>query len=122
MGLSIPLFWGNQSAKIKALKLNTEAYNLFVQYKRSEQVLKLNQMNEQIQKQLSLVNEYKKVLNDNAMLLLELLNKNLKSGNTDYFKWIQSIENIVVLKKEYYQSLIDLYENYYEFIKMNYEN
>ncbi|NSW44247.1 MAG: CusA/CzcA family heavy metal efflux RND transporter [Bacteroidales bacterium] len=122
MGLSIPLFWGNQSSKIKALKLNTEAYNLFVQYKRSEQVMKLKQMNEQILKQLSLVNEFKKALDDNAMLLLELLNKNLKSGNSDYFKWIQSIENIVSLKKEYYQALIDLYVNYYEFIQMNYED
>lgn len=122
LGVSIPLFFGSQAAKIKSLKLNTEAYDYFVQFKINEQKLKMNQMNELLQKQFIRITEYRKVLKEEGKMLFELLNKNLTSGNIDYFKWIQSIENLISLKKDYYQLLNDIYTNYYEFLRMNYEN
>lgn len=113
-GIAIPIVFNSQLSKIKAAKLKFEAYNYDLQYKQNEFNLKKQKLVNSYLRYYDLYKNIHKTANDDIDELFILLQKNLNNGNVNFYQFIQSIDNLVGTRLEYYDILQKIYDVYYK--------
>lgn len=105
-GVSMPLFFGSQKAKIKAAQISFDAQNLIVE---NETNVINNRVNELIKEQL----KYKELLNNYSQfgkfLYDEILRTSVKSykvGEIDFYQFVNSYEAAVQIQLEYFENIL----------------
>ena len=105
LGLKIPLFFSGQSSKIKASKIAAEIaeqqskeYNILLKARYQELMAQYDAH----KKALEYYEQEGTLLSDE---ILKTANLSFKSGEIDFFQYIQSIENAYELKLDYLNSL-----------------
>ena len=105
VGLAVPLFFGEQKAKIKAGKFACEAAlnrqeNYKIQYQN-----KVSQLIEELVKYDELIEYY---ISDGKNLSKEIMlsaQKSFESGTIDFFRFVQSIDNAIEIELNYLENL-----------------
>lgn len=118
-GVGIPLFFGSQSAKIKAGKfqqeqilLESEAYNQQLQtnFKRIQKQLEQNQQ---------VISYYESEGKNLSRQLREQAIRSFKEGEIDFLQYVQLIENSLMITLQYLQAKLDYQLNQLELIYLN---
>jgi cobalt-zinc-cadmium resistance protein CzcA len=105
VGLKIPLFFSGQASRIKASSLEREAFTAETREYESQLDTKLRSLQasyQQNQKALSYYEEEGKRLADE---ILKTAVRSFRSGEIDFFQYIQSIENAYEILLSYLDSL-----------------
>lgn len=106
-GLGIPLFYGSQKAKVKAVKIAAMAQTSANEYEISQLKTHQNRLMQERQKYRELIDQYE---NSGRLLHDEILRTALKSyeiGEIDFFRFVTSIENALQMQSEYLDNLLN---------------
>lgn len=114
-GLSIPLFFGAQAAKIRAAKMMVLSQEKDLMAERQVWQAAGEQAQKSIQTYQGILREYEKVVLPNAEMTVNLAGKQLNAGEISYIEWIllinQSIQSRALYLKQvqgYNESVIEL--------------
>ncbi|MBB1140075.1 CusA/CzcA family heavy metal efflux RND transporter [Myroides sp. WP-1] len=106
VGLSIPIFFGSQSKKIKAMKYSIEQATLEKDYLH-------RQLSESVQQQLEIIRAQQSVIDyyqDNALLNASIIqdhaNKSYNNGDISYVEYIQSMETALNIQINYLDAVL----------------
>lgn len=106
VGISIPVFFGNQSAKLKAMKYETEQAKI-------ERDYKIKQLKENIQQQIEIIKAQESVIDyyldnalKNATIIKEHANKSYNNGDISYIEYIQSMETALSIQINYLDAVL----------------
>ncbi len=119
LGMGIPIFAGAQKAKIKAAQMGiaiATASRLanFQQLKTNYSIAQLN-----CRKYLNTVHYFEAVSLKNANQIISTAQQQLAAGSINYLEWVQLINQAIVLKSDYLESVKKLND---AIIELNYYN
>jgi cobalt-zinc-cadmium resistance protein CzcA len=104
-GITIPLFFYPQTAKVKASKINEkiaeETYNYALSSMNSELKVRL----EELMKNRNTLDYFEKNALPQSETIISQANLNYKSGNIDYMDYMQSINIAVSIKSGYLEAI-----------------
>ncbi|MHC5201831.1 CusA/CzcA family heavy metal efflux RND transporter [Myroides sp. LJL119] len=106
VGISIPIFFGSQNAKIKALKTLEKQKQVEKQYLHTQLNATLEQQLEMIQSQEDVINYYQNNALKNATIIQDHANKQYKNGDISYVEFIQSMETAYNIKINYLEAVL----------------
>jgi cobalt-zinc-cadmium resistance protein CzcA len=105
IGVGIPLFFGNQRAKIKAGKIGIsiaenmqENYSLYITNKKNELEFERIKYGKAIQ-------SYQDINRELSEEILKSAQKSYNYGEIDFYKYIQSVENAISIQLDYLENL-----------------
>lgn len=107
VGLGIPLFFGEQSAKIKAANLAVKRNEMQLENNRAMLYAKYQNLLSELQREQEAINNYEtngKIL---ANEILRSAEKSYQIGEINFFQLAQSVENASKLTMDYYQAVIN---------------
>ncbi|MFK5957832.1 MAG: CusA/CzcA family heavy metal efflux RND transporter [Lutibacter sp.] len=104
-GVSIPLFFFGKSAKISAAKIREDISNEMVIDTSLKLKAKYNNLNEELKKRELQLDYYTESGNNLAKEILKTATLSYKSGEIDFFQYIQSIETASQIKINYLTNL-----------------
>jgi heavy metal efflux system protein len=107
-GLSIPLFFGSQSAKNKAAKAEWQTYETQLVAKKIELTTALENAVKEIFKYEEALKYYEQQGLKNANIIIEAANSQLSNGDIDYLQWVLEVNQAITIKTEY----LDLVHSY----------
>ena len=105
LGLSIPLWFVPQTAKVKAAGINQQVVQS--NYEQSKATIQ-GEYSEAVQEYLKNTNTleyYEKSALPNADLIIKQADKGFKSGEIGYVEYLQAIKSALTIKTNYLQSL-----------------
>ncbi len=101
VGLGIPLFYGSQRSKVRALQLEGEQFKLVkqdfqkhLQARRQEYLLELTQLDR-------MLGYYDKTGKELSNELMHMAQQSYASGAIDYFQFLQTVERSVKIHEQY---------------------
>ncbi|RED26855.1 cobalt-zinc-cadmium resistance protein CzcA [Flavobacterium cutihirudinis] len=107
-GISVPLFFGSQTAKSKAAKAeyqNLEAQSEAVKIEVSTQI---QNASKEVQKYKQSLQYYESEGLVNAQTIIEAANSQLQNGDIDYLQWVLVVNQAITIKNEH----LDTVNNY----------
>ncbi|RFZ94119.1 CusA/CzcA family heavy metal efflux RND transporter [Mucilaginibacter conchicola] len=107
-GVSIPLFWGAQSAKASAAKVEWQMAQKRTELASQQLQTELQNANSQLQKYATSLEYYEKQGNKNAALIISTADKQFTGGDINYLQWVILVDQAISLKNEY----LDMLNNY----------
>ncbi|SEJ13854.1 cobalt-zinc-cadmium resistance protein CzcA [Myroides marinus] len=106
IGISIPIFFGSQSAKIKAMKYETQQATVQKEYF-------FKQLEENVQQQFDIIKAQEKVIDyyqenalKNAALIKDHAQKSYNNGDISYVEYIQSVETALTIQMNYLDAIL----------------
>lgn len=108
IGLSIPLWFGPQSAKVKAASINQERSQALFEYNQSVMQGEWQQAAQEYIKNKNSVMYYQTSALKNAELILKQSDLAFKSGEIDYTEYLLSVKNAIQIREGYLNNLNDL--------------
>lgn len=106
VGLSIPIFFGSQSKKIKAMKYSLEQAELEKNYLYKQLSESVQQQLEIINAQQSVIDYYKESALLNASIIQDHANKSYNNGDISYVEYIQSMETALNIQINYLDAVL----------------
>ena len=106
VGLSIPIFFGSQSKKIKAMKYSIEQAELEKSYLHKQLSESVQQQLEIINAQQSVIDYYKESALLNASIIQDHANKSYNNGDISYVEYIQSMETALNIQINYLDAVL----------------
>ncbi|QQU04961.1 CusA/CzcA family heavy metal efflux RND transporter [Myroides odoratus] len=106
VGLSIPIFFGSQSKKIKAMKYSLEQAELEKNYLHKQLSESVQQQLEIINAQQSVIDYYKESALLNASIIQDHANKSYNNGDISYVEYIQSMETALNIQINYLDAVL----------------
>ncbi|EHQ40932.1 CusA/CzcA family heavy metal efflux RND transporter [Myroides odoratus] len=106
VGLSIPIFFGSQSKKIKAMKYSLEQAELEKSYLHKQLGESVQQQLEIINAQQSVIDYYKESALLNASIIQDHANKSYNNGDISYVEYIQSMETALNIQINYLDAVL----------------
>lgn len=106
VGLSIPIFFGSQSKKIKAMKYSLEQAELEKSYLHKQLSESVQQQLEIINAQQSVIDYYKESALLNASIIQDHANKSYNNGDISYVEYIQSMETALNIQINYLDAVL----------------
>ena len=107
VGLSVPIFFTANAAKIKVAKLNKEIWET----QKSSNLIFLDSKRKQLQninlQHLQAIEYYNKYGENLAKEIIKVANYSFKHGEIDFFQYIQSLENASSIQEDYLNALIE---------------
>lgn len=107
VGISIPIFFGSQSAKVKGLKYQVEQA-------KAEQAYLKKQVAEQVKQQLEIINAQEKLIDyyveqalQNALTIKDHATKSYNNGDISYVEYIQSVETALTIQMNYLDAVLE---------------
>lgn len=107
VGISIPIFFGSQSAKVKGLKYQVEQA-------KAEQAYLQKQVAEQVKQQLEIINAQEKLIDyyveqalQNALTIKDHATKSYNNGDISYIEYIQSVETALTIQMNYLDAVLE---------------
>ncbi|MDA3823210.1 MAG: CusA/CzcA family heavy metal efflux RND transporter [Bacteroidales bacterium] len=105
LGLGIPLFFGEQKARIKAGQYAALASESFSLYYMQLYENRISEKKAILEKHLQSIQYYKESGQDIAKELFSSAQKSLDEGEIDFFRFVQSIDAALEIELDYLQSL-----------------
>jgi cobalt-zinc-cadmium resistance protein CzcA len=106
VGISIPIFFGSQSANLKAMKYKTEQAKI-------ERDYTVKQLKENIQQQIEIIKAQESVIDyyldnalKNAAIIKEHASKSYNNGDISYIEYIQSMETALSIQINYLDAVL----------------
>lgn len=106
IGISIPLFFGSQSSKIKAKKYEVQQVSMQKEYIHK-------QLEETVQQQLDIIKAQEKVIDyyldnalKNAAIIKDHARKQYNNGDISYVEYIQSTETAFTIQNNYLEAVL----------------
>jgi len=106
VGLSIPIFFGSQSKKIKAMKYSIEQAELEKSYLHKQLSESVQQQLEIINSQQSVIDYYQESALLNASIIQDHANKSYNNGDISYVEYIQSMETALNIQINYLDAVL----------------
>ena len=106
VGLSIPIFFGSQSKKIKAMKYSIEQAELEKSYLHKQLSESVQQQLEIINAQQSVIDYYQESALLNASIIQDHANKSYNNGDISYVEYIQSMETALNIQINYLDAVL----------------
>ena len=104
-GISIPLLFFSQSAKIKASKINQLIAQNNYEYYKTEVFGEFQTLLQEYLKYKSSLEFYEKTALPQSELIIQQAGKSYKSGNIDYVEYVLSLDKALEIKADYLQML-----------------
>ena len=107
VGLGIPLYFGEQNAKIKAGKIAANTTELLLQNDLLQLEMKYNSLKNELNKHRDAIDFYNnkgKKLSDE---IIRTASKSYQTGEIDFYPFVMSVENALRLTLDYYQSVMN---------------
>jgi cobalt-zinc-cadmium resistance protein CzcA len=108
VGLSIPIWFVPQSAKVKAARINEEKLQLQVDYNHALMQSQWQQTVQEYIKNKSSVNYYQTSALQNAELILRQSNLAYRNGEIDYMEHWLTVRNALQIRENYLNNLNNL--------------
>ena len=106
VGVSIPLFFGSQAKKIKAMKYSIEQAELEKSYLHKQLSESVQQQLEIIRAQQSVIDYYQESALLNASIIQDHANKSYNNGDISYVEYIQSMETALNIQINYLDAVL----------------
>lgn len=106
VGVSIPIFFGSQSKKIKAMKYSIEQAELEKSYLHKQLSELVQQQLEIIRAQQSVIDYYQDSALLNASIIQDHANKSYNNGDISYVEYIQSMETALNIQINYLDAVL----------------
>lgn len=107
-GISVPLFFGSQSAKNKAAKAEYQNYEAQSNAVKTELSAQLANAVKEKEKYSNSLNYYETQGLANAQTIINAANDQLGNGDIDYLQWVLVVNQAITIKNEY----LDTVNNY----------
>lgn len=107
VGVSVPLLFFSQSAKIKASKINQQIAQNNYEYYKSVIYGELQSLLQEYLKYKTSLEFYEKTALPQAELIIEQSGKSYKTGNIDYVEYVLNLNETMEIKTNYLQTLND---------------
>ncbi len=107
-GLSIPLFFGSQTAKNKAARAEWEHYAASARATEAEISAQVSNAYKELQKYEESLDYYESEGLANAQTIIDAANSQLENGDIDYLRWVLVVNQAITIKNEY----LDTVNNY----------
>jgi cobalt-zinc-cadmium resistance protein CzcA len=107
-GVSIPLFFGSQSAKSKAAEADYQNLTAQSEAVKIEVSLLTENASKEVEKYKESLQYYEKDGLNNAETIIEAANSQLQNGDIDYLQWVLVVNQAITIKNEY----LDTVNNY----------
>jgi len=105
VGVSIPLWFVPQAAKVKAAGINQQVVQSNYEQYRANVQGQYNQATQEFLKNSTTIAYYEKSALPNADLLIRQADKGFKSGDIGYVEYLQGVKNALSIKANYIQAL-----------------
>ncbi|MCF8360243.1 MAG: CusA/CzcA family heavy metal efflux RND transporter [Prolixibacteraceae bacterium] len=106
-GVSLPLFFGEQKAKINARKRSIEAVQFQQREYEIEFSAKIEMLLSELEKYDELIKHYEKTGSTLSREMFEVAKEGYESGEIDFFRFVQTIEDAIQIELEYYDNLFN---------------
>ena len=106
VGLTVPLFFGSQQAKIQAAKLETDRQEMLLQDQKLSWNALLNQAVINFKQQQKQLNYYQNTGLPLSQKLLEGASLSFREGDIDYVEYLQSISQATTIKSNWFASIL----------------
>ncbi|WP_413512398.1 CusA/CzcA family heavy metal efflux RND transporter [Myroides odoratus] len=106
VGIAIPIFFGSQAKKIKAMKYSVEQVELEKSYLHKQLSESVQQQLEIIRAQQSVIDYYKDNALLNASIIQDHANKSYNNGDISYVEYIQSVETALNIQINYLEAVL----------------
>lgn len=107
VGLGIPLYFGEQNAKIKAGKIAANTTELLLQNDLLQLEMKYNSLKNELNKHRDAIDFYNnkgKKLSDE---IIRTASKSYQTGEIDFYPFVMSVENAMKITLDYFQSVLN---------------
>ncbi len=107
VGLGIPLFFGEQKAKIKANKIAIDISRNLQDNYRMEVLTEYGRLKSELAKYKEAIDYYESLGNDLSSKIINSARKSYELGEIDFFNFAMSIENALTLTVNYYSNIAE---------------
>ena len=107
IGVGIPLFFGEQSAKVKASNIAIKMSEMQLDNDKILLNMKYQNLSNELKKYQLSIDAYRETGEKLANEILRTAEKSYQSGEIDFYQFAQSVENASRLTTDYYQSVIN---------------
>ncbi len=104
-GISVPLFWGAQSHRIQAAKLNWQSQLKELDYVKNELKTEISNALEQVQKYESMLQYYEGQGLKHAETIFVTADQQFVNGEIDYLQWVILVNQAINIQSEYINTL-----------------
>ncbi|MGC3943199.1 MAG: TolC family protein [Chryseolinea sp.] len=118
VGLSLPLWFGPQSAKIKAAAIGRERAESLYEYNKTIMSGQWQQALQQYSKSKSSLTYYQSAALQNAELILKQSNLAFRNGEIDYMEFLLATRNAIQIRENFLIGMNDVNQSiiYLEFL------
>lgn len=106
VGISFPVFFGSQSAKVKGMRYQVEQAKVERTYLERQVVEQVNQQLEVIKAQERLIDYYEEQALQNAEIIKDHATKSYNNGDISYVEYIQSVETALTIQMNYLDAVL----------------
>ncbi|MTG98243.1 CusA/CzcA family heavy metal efflux RND transporter [Myroides sp. BIT-d1] len=106
VGVSIPLFFGSQKSKIKAMKYQVEMATMQKDYIHKQLLETVQQQLDIILAQENVIDYYQENALKNALIIKDHAKKSYNNGDISYVEYIQSVETALTIQMNYLDALL----------------
>ncbi|UEG51941.1 CusA/CzcA family heavy metal efflux RND transporter [Mucilaginibacter daejeonensis] len=110
VGVGIPLFWGAQSARAAAVKIEWQQAQKRTEYVAQQLRTELQNARQQVAKYAASLHYYEQQGLSQADLIISTASKQFTGGEIDYLQWVILVDRAVGLRSEY----LDILRSYNE--------
>ncbi|SMO66947.1 cobalt-zinc-cadmium resistance protein CzcA [Saccharicrinis carchari] len=107
IGVAVPLFFGNHSARVKAAKLSNAAMTSQNEYNSEMLKSRLNKLQNERLKYKALLQNYEAIGKELQEEIMRTSLKSYEMGQIDFFQFINGYENALKIRTEYLNNLFD---------------
>lgn len=107
-GISLPLFFGSQSARSKAAKAEWKQYSAQAEAVKTELSAQMDNAISELEKYRESLNYFETQGLANAKTIIDAANSQLNNGDIDYLQWVLVVNQAITIKNEY----LDTVNNY----------
>lgn len=106
VGISIPIFFGSQNSKIKAMKYEVEQATVQKEYLHKQLTETVQQQFDIIKAQEKVIDYYQENALKNAALIKDHAKKSYNNGDISYVEYIQSVETALTIQMNYLDAIL----------------
>ncbi|MHC5310865.1 CusA/CzcA family heavy metal efflux RND transporter [Myroides sp. LJL116] len=106
VGITIPIFFGSQSSKVKALKTKTKQLEVEKDYLHTQLSANVQQQLDNISAQDQVIQYYQTSALKNADIITDHANKQYNNGDISYVEYIQSMETAFTIYINYLEAVL----------------
>ncbi|MDR2223712.1 MAG: CusA/CzcA family heavy metal efflux RND transporter [Flavobacteriaceae bacterium] len=106
LGISIPIFFGSQSNKVKAISYSVKQMEMEKEYVQKQLTETVQQQLDVIKAQESVIDYYQENALKNAKIIQDHANKSYNNGDISYIEYIQSMETALTIQMNYLDAVL----------------